>query len=119
MLVIRSEQIKVFSNTMLRSFEERMLTHILKCFPKKYNALGQEAVVKLIHQGIKRAETYNIHTERNVAEFIDLMIVFGSDFDTDDAYPAAKKILKNADFSGQEKIDALYAMFNDIPESEL
>jgi hypothetical protein len=103
---------------MTRSFEKRVLAHLRKCFPKKCEAMDAEKLIKLIRDGIKRSRSYGIQTQRNVMEFIDLMIVFGRHFDTDKTYPQAAKILAEKDADGPKKIERLYAMFNDIPEDE-
>ena len=52
---------------------------------------------------IERGKTYGINTELNIAEFIDLTIVFGPNLDTEEGYTEAVNLLKNKDFSGQEK----------------
>ena len=116
MFRIRPEQNKTLSDYMLRSFEKRVLVHLRKCFPKKCETMDKERLIELIREGIKRSRSYGIETQRNVMEFIDLMVVFGRHFDTDKAYPQAAKILADKDADGQKKIDRLYAMFNDIPE---
>jgi hypothetical protein len=117
-LRIRPEQDKALSDYMLRSFKKRVLAHLRKCFPKKCEAMDTEKLMELIREGIKRSRSYGIETERNVMEFIDLMVVFGRNFDTDKTYPQAAKILADKDADGPKKIDRLYAMFNDIPEEE-
>ncbi len=116
MLRIRPEQNEVLSEYMLRSFEKRVLVHLRKCFPKKCEAMDKEKLIELVREGMKQSRSYGIKTQRNVMEFIDLMVVFGRHFDTDEAYPQAAKILADEDADGQKKIDRLYAMFNDIPE---
>lgn len=116
MLRIRPEQDKALSDYMLRSFEKRVLAHLRKCFPKKCEAMDEEKLIELIREGIQRSRSYGIETERNVMEFIDLMVVFGRHFDTDKTYPQAAKILAEKDADSPKKIDRLYAMFNDIPE---
>ena len=116
MLRIRPEQNEALSDYMLRSFEKRVLAHLRKCFPKKCEAMDKEKLIELIREGLQRSRSYGIETERNVMEFIDLMVVFGRHFDTDKTYPEAAKILADENANGQKKIDRLYAMFNDIPE---
>ncbi len=93
MVVIREEQMEKFSDASYKSFENRMLIHLSKYFPEHYKALGEEKSRELIKYGIKRAAIYEIIAERDVCKYIDLMVSFGVEFDTDPKLPWANEIL--------------------------
>jgi hypothetical protein len=105
MLIIRSEQLAVLNRAQTSKFEDAMLVHLKKFFPKKVKA-GEPKIRKTIQYGIKQAGTHGIVSERDVCKYIDLMMVFGSDFDTDKKLPWAAEILKKEQ-APEEKIDAL------------
>jgi hypothetical protein len=77
-----------------RRFVDRMVAHIAEFFPSRFQELGEQAVREWIEDGIQRASQYRIRSERDVCKFIDIMIVFGRNFDTDPQCPWAPPILK-------------------------
>ena len=56
-------------------------------------ALGDTALKELVTQGMARAEHYGIGPVVDVAHFIELMLDWGSDFDTSNRTPWAAPIL--------------------------
>jgi hypothetical protein len=106
MMKIRSEQLKVFSELDVQSFEEWMLVHLLKFFPRHCQAAGESRLREIVRAGIARAAAYEITARRDVCMYIDLMIVFGFDFDKDRRYPWAAKIL--ATEVAAQRIDRLH-----------
>lgn len=71
-----------------------MVVHLKKFFPRQCEAEGEPQIRKTIQYGIERAAAYGITAERDVCKYIDLMIVFGSDFDADEQLPWAGEILR-------------------------
>ena len=94
MLTIRPEQLVVLSQPQVKRFEDWMLAHLKKFFPKESEVAGESGLRETIQHGIKQAATYGITTERDVCKYIDLMIVLGRDFDQDEKFPWAGQILK-------------------------
>lgn len=95
MLKMRPEQVEVFLAEKTKKFEERMLAHLIKCFPRQSEALGKPKIIETVHLGIERAAGYGIVAERDVCKYVDLMIVFGCDFDSDPKLPWASITLRN------------------------
>jgi hypothetical protein len=94
MLVIRNRQMAVFAQVEIRKFVDRMVVHLHKFFPKQCEAMGEPQLWETIGYGIKRAAAYGIMAERDVNKYIDLMVVFGPDFDTDKRFPWAGETLR-------------------------
>jgi len=94
MLTTRRQQLAVFSQVELREFEDWMLVHLRKFFPAQCAAAGDEGVREMARHGIERAGVYGIKSRRDVCKYIDLMTVFGRDFDTDKRHRWAREILK-------------------------
>jgi hypothetical protein len=100
MLTIRKEQFAVFQKVASQNFENRMLSHIKKCFPKQMHELGEPRVRELIRYGIQRSASYRIRKQRDICTYIDIMIVFGRDFDQDPALLWASGILHDKSLPG-------------------
>lgn len=94
MLTIRNAQMAVFSRAEIKKFEDRMVIHLKKFFPRQCEALGEAQLRETIQYGIKRAAGYGITSKPDVYKYVDLMVVLGRDFDTDRRFPWASKILR-------------------------
>ena len=97
MLVIRPEQMEVFKEAALRSFESEMVAHLAEFSPPLFKAIGEEQMRKAIQFGIDRAGSYGFDFRGPVRLYLELMLLFGSHFDTDPQYPWAAAILTNQD----------------------
>lgn len=71
-----------------------MVIHLRESFSKQTELLGEPKLREVIRLGIKRAAVYGITIERDVCHYVDLMMVWGSDFDRDTNLPWAGQILK-------------------------
>ena len=74
----------------------RVCDHLERCFPHRCRALGPDGVREAVDHGIARAAAYGIRSERDVCKYVDLMFVFGRDFDLPAEQPWAAKILATA-----------------------
>lgn len=100
---------EVFEELALRNYEDEMVQHIKQSTPKHSETIGEPAVRQVIRIGIERAKEYDL-TNRGPGRFyIELMFMFGSDFDTDPQYPWAEEILSDSEITDQmERADRLY-----------
>ena len=70
---------------------------------------SEPALIKTIHAGIDRAATYGIEAEQDVCAYIDMMVLFGDDFDRDPALPWPRAILRDASWEDTSaKVKHLY-----------
>jgi hypothetical protein len=81
MLTIRAAQFAVFSQVEMGKFEDWTLAHLRKFFPDQCAALGEPELREWIRYGIWRAAHHGVTAKRDVCKYLDLMIVFGRDFD--------------------------------------
>jgi hypothetical protein len=93
MLTIRREQLTVFSELEVRRFEDWTLAHLKSFFPRECTALGDRRLRETVQYGITRARTHGITSRRDVVKYIDLMVVFGRNFDTNKRLRWARDIL--------------------------
>ena len=93
MLTIRQAQFAVLSQLEVRKFEDWMLVHLKIFFPSQCAVAGETQLRQMVQHGIQRAAGYGVTARRDVCKYIDLMIVFGRDFDTDKRHRWAGEIL--------------------------
>jgi hypothetical protein len=109
MLTIRKEQMSVFGPLGIKAFEDRMLAHLKKVFPEQSESLGDPKLRESIQYGTQRAAAYRITSERDVCKYIDLMILYGRDFDKDPSLPWAQSVLQNQGIRNpSSKIERLF-----------
>jgi len=109
MLVIRESQIKVFEAVAKRAFEDEMVTHLAVFSPPLFKAIGEKQMRQVVQFGIRQADRYGFTFRGPVRLYLELMLLFGSYFDTDPQYPWAAGILKNQDSGPQmQRAEQLY-----------
>lgn len=93
---IRQAQLNVFSQVEVEKFEEWMVEHLNRFFPRECQNTGEARVRETIRHGINRAAAHGITARRDVCKYIDLAMVFGPDFDTDRRSGWAAGILRRS-----------------------
>ena len=113
MLSIRPEQVVAFEAEALHHFEDEMVEHLLEFAPAVAGPAGDIHLRALIRTGIQRAEGYGFTCQGPVAFYLELMVLFGIDFDTDPQVPWAAPILAEVDRNEDEleRADRLYDAF--------
>jgi len=100
MLKIRKEQHDELGKISLKRFEDSMVEHIKKFFPKYYEIHGEPIIRDVIQYAIERSNTYDFTTERDVCLYINLVFLLGSNFDKDIQLPWASVILRDETITG-------------------
>jgi hypothetical protein len=108
MLTIRKEQYAVLQKAELEKFVDQACGHVRQFFPDQFGVLGETKVRELIHFGAQRSALYGIVAKAEVLKYVDLMILFGQDFDTDERLKWANQIL-NSENPSANKIEMLIA----------
>lgn len=93
MLIIRKEQMKAFENDALRRFEDEMVVHSKEFTPRLCKVIGDEQLRVALRQTMERADTYGFTNRGPIRLYIELMFLYGNDFDTDPQYPSLGKVL--------------------------
>lgn len=97
MLTISTEQMKVFEKASLRTFEDEMVLHSQEFSPKLCEVIGEKQLRVALRQAMKRADSYGFTLKGPIRLYIELILLFGSDFDTDPQFPAIAEILQSDD----------------------
>jgi Domain of unknown function (DUF4123) len=93
MLVIRREQLALFSAAEVRKFEDWMVVHLNKFFRRECSQMGEAELRETIQYGIRRAASYGLKAKRDVCKYIDVMMALGRDFDTDERLTRVTRVL--------------------------
>ncbi len=101
MLVMRDQQMQAFVQNAKRRFEAETVRHISRFAPTQFEILGEKTIRQIVSLGIERAEKYGFTNRGPVRFYIELMFMFGSDFDTDPQYAWAAEVLCGSDPAGQ------------------
>ena len=92
-LTMREAQMAAFSRVEVQEFNEWMPAHLHKFFPVQCRTAGETHLREIIQYGIKRAASYGFTSQRDVCRYIDLVVVFGRDSDTETGSRWAGEIL--------------------------
>jgi hypothetical protein len=107
---IRKEQMEALEQATLKGFEDEMVRHLRDFAPWHAGAVGEPVVREVIRLAIERAARYGLTNRGPVRFYIELMFMFGSDFDTDPLLPWAGPGLADPSVPGQmERADRLHA----------
>ncbi len=119
MFTIRKEQMAAFGPLGKKAFEDRVVDHLKRAFPQQSEALGDEKIRETIQYGTQRAAAYRIIAERDVCKYIDLMVLYGRDFDKDPNLPWAQSVLQNQAIKNPStKVDRLFKAARKQPADE-
>ena len=97
MLVIREEQMEVFEAYTLRNFETELVKHLQKFAPQQSDIIGEPGIRTVVKLGMERADSYYFTNRGPICSYLELMVMFGSDFDTDPQYPWLAEILNDTE----------------------
>jgi hypothetical protein len=103
MLIIRKEQMEVFSRYMLEQFTDRAIKEIKENFDTLTIDISDTDLRAMINAGITKAKSYGITYEKDVMQYLKYIICFGPDFDANSEFSGIHDILKD-DVDGTMKI---------------
>lgn len=117
MLVIRESQMKTFEKAAQRAFEDEMVAHLAEFSPPLFKVIGEAQMRKTVRFGIDRADSHGFTFRGPIRLYLELMLLFGSYFDTDPQYPWAAETLTNQDSGPQmQRAEQLYERTLDYRE---
>jgi hypothetical protein len=116
-MLINKKQLAAFRNKAFAQFEEDLLDHISDFSPFHSKAVGEDGLRETIRLGLINAENYGFTLHGSVRFYIEMMIMFGSHYDTDPQYPWAGVVLSDESYGSQlDKADQLHNLYLDYAE---
>lgn len=96
MLTIGKDQLARFREPPRRAFEIEMVAHLAAFSPPLFKTLGEAQMLVVVQQGMQAAERHGFDLRGPVRMYLELMLLFGSRFDTDPQYPWFHELLTTA-----------------------
>jgi hypothetical protein len=109
MLTIRADQMEVFDQRALVEYQWSLLDLLRNGNYPEVDELSDAQVLEVIRSGIVGARRYGVELCYDVTRFVEYMIQYGPDFDSDAETAWAGAILRLPDLSGTEKMDRIDA----------
>jgi hypothetical protein len=104
LLVLREQQVRALARAALPNW---MANHLKQFFPRECAVLGEAGLREREREGIGRAVTHGFETEVQISQYVDLMFVFGADFDRDPELSWPRPILSDPTLSAAARIERL------------
>ncbi|MGC2236673.1 MAG: hypothetical protein WA584_10960 [Pyrinomonadaceae bacterium] len=116
-MIIRDTQMEELSKVPLRAFEDGMVEHLAEFSPPLFNVIKEDQMRVAVRFGIEKAERYGFNLRGPIRLYLELMLLFGSHFDTDPQYPWTSKILNDQNSTPQmQRAEHLYEKTLDYQE---
>ncbi|HEY3836200.1 MAG TPA: hypothetical protein VGL72_06495 [Bryobacteraceae bacterium] len=93
MFTITAQQMRVLASSTEVQTEDRALRHLQNCVPEVCAALSEAELRTIIAWGRRRSKQYGIEKEYDFFRYLNLMFMFGFEFDTASQYPWAIRTL--------------------------
>ena len=103
---IRSDQMSALAVLGEVRTESRALRHLRNCIPEVCAALSESELREIVLWGRRRSRRYGIEREFDFFRYLNLMFMFGFEFDTSPRYPWASRAL-NAKGQPGARVDLL------------
>ena len=93
MLTIRAEQAALLIAAGERHTEARAMCHLKSCIAESCATMTEEDLLEIVRWGRRRSRRYGIEREYDFFRYLNLMFMFGLDFDTSPQCPWAARTL--------------------------
>lgn len=108
MLTLRHEQMKALRRQRQEQFLERLAAHARRFFPRQTEGLRAHDLRQVCRSALQRGSRHGLSTERDLCKFLNLVFVFGPEFDEDPALPWVRPFLDDPTTGPTLKINRLY-----------
>jgi hypothetical protein len=115
-MIIRKAQADELSKIPLQTFEDEMVVHLAEFSPELFNVIKEEQLRIAVRIGIQKAEKYGFTFRGPIRLYLEMMLLFGSHFDSDPQYPWAKEILQK-DTPQMERAEELFEKILDYQKN--
>jgi hypothetical protein len=119
MLTIRAEQFEALAAARLARFQDQMVKYLEAAFPEQFPASPSDGppgpAREFVRKGLHKALAYEITIERDVSDFIRLMVFFGPEFEESGPMAWSKRFLTDDFFPGDAKMKLI---LQDLTEGE-
>lgn len=107
-MILKEHQLRHLGSMKEEQFEARLLRHVRRFFPGETRSLDRKALLGVCRFGTEKARAYGLRSERDLCKFINLLFVFGLEFDTSPRFPWARRILGKETVGPTLRVNRLY-----------
>ena len=108
-MIIRNEQLAAVREHGLERFRRELAARVRSYAPEIASIVGETGVRQIVLRAMERSRQHQFEKAGPIQLYLELMLSFGSDFDTDPAIPWAKEFLIGTEFDQMERAGGLYA----------
>lgn len=94
MLKMRNEQLDRLKFVALERFENEMVDHASLFSPRLYEVIGEDQMRHAVKRALGRARTYGFTCRGPMRLYVELMLLYGCDFDSDPQYSVVGGMLR-------------------------
>jgi hypothetical protein len=94
-MIIRDSQLQAFKDALQAKAATELVEHCREFAPRLFQAAGESGILQVVGLGLQRARAYGFEDRPQFRFYIDMMLVLGSEFDTDPQFPWAREILQD------------------------
>ncbi len=106
-MILRPQHFAAFEKVSRKQFEDNMIVHLRKAFKEQTEPMSDDDLRRLVQEGMVRAEKYKVENKDDVRRYLDCMMIYGNDFDTNPKTHWAGQILRTPSLTGAKKMDAV------------
>ncbi len=99
---------EAFSQQQRERFENEMAVYLARQYPDRSATMGDGVLRQLIRDGVNKARAHDIILERDVARYIEFMVILVPDFDESERTLWARAILKKRSATAKSKLDEIW-----------
>ena len=108
-MIIREAQIKALEDAAAHNFVGELSEHCKEFSPHLTKTLDDKQLNEAVEEGIKRAGNHKLDLRGPVRFYVDLMIVFGSGFDSDPQFPwIAETLAKDEELDQMSRMETIH-----------
>lgn len=109
-LILRPEQMDVFSRCVRVGFEDRLMDHLAEAYPEKTYGLDPVEFRQRVSQSLDRALAYGLASETDAAAYVGWNVELGQNFERQAEYAWVAAILNDPELEPQAKVKRIEAI---------
>lgn len=111
-----------FAEAALEDFEANLIAYLESAFPEKFPGAADtndHPAAAFVKEGIQTAKKYQITVERDITDFVRLMVFFGKDFQNTEPMGWTKRFLEDDELPGPSRIRLIVSDLTDGEHQDL
>lgn len=116
MLMIRNSQMASLEGALVNQFADKAVGTLTRLFPRVCRAYGAEAMWHFAQRGIAQAASHGLHTQRDVFQYLGLMLLLAVDFSQVQEPPWVADILQCATRSKGANLEEIFLRVRTRPK---